>query len=135
MTKKAREKRAVAVTVSLTERQKTAMEEFSADLDIDMAAIGRRLIQHLLAKKAALPELLGKYRTASASGDLILTHSYANQKDLRRKKHRVSIRLTRDEKQGLNVLADEGFYLPGELAGILLELFVSGVIKKSDIWR
>ena len=135
MTKKAKAKRDVTVTVSMTERQRTAMEEFAADWDINKAAIGRRLIQHLIAQKAALPELLRKYRAASASEDLALTHSYPIPKDFLRKKHRVCIRLTQDEKQRLNVLAGEGFYLPGELAGILLELFISGVIKKSDIWR
>ena len=105
MTKKTKAKRDVTVTVSMTERQRTAMEEFAADWDINKAAIGRPLIQHLIAQKAALPELLRKYRAASASEDLVLTHSYPISKDFLRKKHRVCIRLTQDEKQRLNVLA------------------------------
>jgi hypothetical protein len=48
---------------------------------------------------------------------------------------RLCIRLNQDEKQKLSLLADEGFYLPGEAARILMELFIMGVIKKSDIWE
>ncbi|MCL2024092.1 MAG: hypothetical protein FWG82_06970 [Oscillospiraceae bacterium] len=134
MPKKIHEKRNVSVTVCLTKRQKTAVEELAAAWDIDMATIARRLIQLLLSKKTTLPELLEKYRAAHADGSPSRAYARTNSGSLRRKEYRVCIRLTQDEKQVLNILADEGFYLPGELAGILLELFVAGVIKKSDIW-
>ena len=134
MTKKIREKRSVTVTVSLTEHEKTVMEELAADWDIDMAAIGRRLLQHILAKKITMPELLDKYRTISVSENPSFISNHTNSEDLRHR-YRISIRLTEDEKQGLNILANEGFYLPGELARILLALFISGVIKKGEIWR
>jgi hypothetical protein len=48
---------------------------------------------------------------------------------------RVCIRLRHEEKQKLNTLAYEWFYLPGELARILFELFIMGIIAKSDIWE
>ena len=134
MTKKIREKRSVTVTVSLTEHEKTVMEKLAADWDIDMAAIGRRLIRHILARKVTLPELFEKYRTTSVSENPSSINNNTNQEDLRHR-YRISIRLTEDEKQELNVLANEGFYLPGELARILLELFISGVIKKGEIWK
>ena len=134
MPKKTREKRNVTVTVSLTEHEKAVMEELSADWDIDMAAIGRRLLQHILAKKITMPELLDKYRTISTSENPSPISNNTNQEDLRHR-YRISIRLTENEKQELNILANEGFYLPGELARILLELFISGVIKKGEIWR
>jgi hypothetical protein len=132
--KKIHEKRNVSVTICLTERQKAAIEELADGWDIDMATIGRRLIQLLLNKKAALPELIEKYQAVHTSEISALEHAHT-QAAKRRKIYRIGVRLTQEEKQELNILAEEAFHLPGEIGGILVELFASGVIKKSDIWR
>jgi hypothetical protein len=135
MTKRIHEKRNVGVTICLTDRQKAAIEELADGWDIDMATIGRRLIQLLLSKKASLTELLEKYHVVHASDNSTLEHAHATPASRRRKEYRISIRLTQDEKQELNIIAEEAFHLPGEMGGILIELFIAGVIKKSDIWR
>jgi hypothetical protein len=44
-------------------------------------------------------------------------------------------RLRQEEKQNLSILADQSFRLPGEVAGILVKLFVTGVIKDNEIWE
>jgi hypothetical protein len=135
MTKRIHEKRNVGVTICLTDRQKAAIEELADGWDIDMATIGRRLIQLLLSKKASLTELLEKYHVVHASDNSTLEHAHVTPATRRRKEYRVSIRLTQEEKQELNILAEEAFHLPGEMGGILIELFIAGVIKKNDIWR
>jgi hypothetical protein len=131
--KKIRAKRDVTVTICLTERQKTAIEELSDTWDIDMATICRKLVQLLLNKKTALSALLEKYHAVHKSEMSAFDHDYTNP-DWQRKIHRICIRLTHEEKQELNILADEDFHLPGEIGGIMVELFLSGVIKKSDLW-
>jgi hypothetical protein len=135
LTKKIHEKRNVSVTICLTERQKEAIEELADGWGVDMATIGRRLIQLLLNKKAALPELIEKYQAVHTSEISALEHAHTTQTARRRKIDRISVRLTQEEKQELNILAEEAFHLPGEIGGIMVELFTSGVIKKSDIWR
>jgi hypothetical protein len=75
-----------------------------------------------------LPDLLQKYSAESSTGNF-----KTGTQELRNCK--VSIRLTRDEKQKLIALAAEGFYLPGELARILLKLFIRGVIGIKELWE
>ena len=135
MTKRIGEKRNVAVTICLTEFQKAAIGEIADAWDVDMATIGRRLIRLLLNKKASLSELLEKYQVIRTRDNSSLEHNHAPPAAWRRKIYRMSVRLTQEEKQELNILADGGFHLPGEIGGILVELFISGVIKKSDIWK
>jgi hypothetical protein len=115
------------LSVHLTEFQKTELEVISSDWGIEMAMIGRRLIRYLIGNKVTLLELLQKYQAGVAA------ERFASRLPESRN-HRICIRLRHDEKQKLNVLANQWFYLPGELARILLELFIMGVIEKSDIW-
>ena len=118
----------VTVSVHLTESQKAALEEIIRDWDVEMATVGRRLVRYLLEHKITLLELLQKYQAGVADKRI------AN-KPTESRNYRVSIRLLHEEKQKLNELANEWFYLPGELARILLELFIMGVIEKNDIWE
>jgi len=127
--KKNRHERKAVISIYLTENQKNTLEELISEWDIDMALAGRRLIQYLINNKTTLEELLKKYHAEYP----LQGHKNSRPKELRTR--RICIRLNRDEKQKLSILADEGFYLPGEAARILMELFIMGVIKKSDIWE
>ena len=117
-----------AVSVHLTESQKAGLEEITRDWGIEMATVGRRLIRYLLGNKITLLELLQKYQTEVANKKIV-------NRPTESRSHRICIRLLREEKQKLNSLANEWFYLPGELARILFELFVMGIIGKNDIWE
>ena len=118
----------VTVSIHLTQSQKAALEEIVHDWDIEMATVGRRLVRHLIQHRITLLELLKKYQAGVAnkrnSNRLTESRSY-----------RICIRLLHEEKQKLNELANEWFYLPGELARILFELFIMGVIEKGDLWE
>jgi hypothetical protein len=103
------------------------------DWGLDTATVGRRLIRHLLGHKAILLRLLQKYQAAIA-GKGIESCSFANRPSESRC-CKISIRLNPEEKQELSLLAYEWFYLPGELARILFELFIMGIIGKNDIWE
>ncbi|MCL2024090.1 MAG: hypothetical protein FWG82_06960 [Oscillospiraceae bacterium] len=117
-----------AVSVHLTESQKSELEAITRDWGIEMATVGRRLILRLLDNKVTLLGLLQKYQAAAA--DKKITSRPAESRNCR-----ICIRLLREEKQKLNLLADEWFYLPGELARILFELFIMGIIGKNEIWE
>jgi hypothetical protein len=93
-----------------------------------MALAGRRLLRYFLSGKIALPELLAKYNAKCLNSDL-------EDRSRELKKRKLFIRMTRDEKRKLILLAEEGFYLPGELARILVELFIKEVIRKEDLWE
>jgi hypothetical protein len=94
-----------------------------------MALVGRRLVQHLIGNKITWEELLKKYH-ATYSPQI---PKNKGPNDLRTCK--ICIRISWEEKQKLNLMAEQGFYLPGEAARILMELFLKGIIKKSDIWE
>jgi hypothetical protein len=126
------QRKSVAVSVNLTEQQKIALEEMTRDWGLDMAAIGRRLIHHLLGNKTMLLSLLQKYQ--AEVGKEIGPCPFTNRPSEPRC-DKVSIRLTPEEKQKLSFFAYEWFYLPGELARILFELFIMGIIEKKDIWE
>ncbi|MDR3230138.1 MAG: hypothetical protein LBT65_01745 [Synergistaceae bacterium] len=128
MTRKSREKRDVAVTVHLTKSEKAALEKLTAVWDLDAAVIGRRLIQSLLRGKMSLPALLQKYRKKSAAEE-------PESRFHESRAYRVYIRMTRDEMRKLSALADEGFYFPGTMARILMELLLMGIIEQNDIWE
>ena len=122
-------KRKVFVAICLTKTQKDALKQLIKEWDIDMALVGRRLVQHLISNKTTLWELLKKYHAAYPV-------SLSKNKELNELRTcKVCIRISWEEKQKLNQLAEEGFYLPGETARILMELFIAGIIKKSDIWE
>ena len=118
----------VVVSVHLTESQKVKLEEITGDWGIDMAQIGRRLIRHLLDNKVTLLGLLQKYQAVVAGKKTVY-------RPIESRNYRICIRLLHEEKQRLSTLADEWFYLPGELARILFELFIIGIIGKNDIWE
>ena len=115
------------VSVHLTESQKTTLEEITHDWGIEMATVGRRLIRHLLGNKITLLELLQKYQAGAAD-------KKTGNRPAESRNYRICIRLPHEEKQKLNELANEWFYLPGELARILFELFIMGIIERNDIW-
>lgn len=119
--------RKVTIAAHLSESHKKALEEIIHDWDVNMALVGRRLIQYLLSDKTTLLGLLQKYHAEGAVRKLKLKTSESRTS-------RVCIRLSRDEKQKLSTLAEEGFFLPGEIARILVELFIIGIIDKNDIW-
>jgi hypothetical protein len=112
----------------LTPSQKIALAERIRDWDIDMALAGRRLIRYFLSGKMALSKLLAEYNAKCLNGDL-------EGRSTERKNRKLFIRMTRDEKRKLILLAEEGFYLPGEVARILVELFIKEVIRKEDLWE
>jgi len=118
----------VTVSVHLTESQKVTLEEIIRDWDIEMATIGRRLIRHLIQHRITLLELLKKYQAGIAKKRI--ANRLAESRN-----YRICIRLLHEEKQKLNELANEWFYLPGELARILFELFIMGIIEKRDLWE
>jgi hypothetical protein len=128
VTKKYAGKRSAVIVVCLTKKEKTALEEFARGWDVDMALVARRLIQYLIRNRVSLPELLQKHHVESAFAKL-------KNKAPKSRTCRLGIRIRQEEKQALIVLADRGFYLPGEAARILLILFITGVIKKNDIWE
>jgi hypothetical protein len=96
-----------------------------------MAVIGRRLIQALLENRINLLEILQKYDAEFTATGFKRRRPESSD----RRNCRVRIRLTEEEMRKLITLADRGFYLPGELARILLELFIKGVIGQSDLWE
>jgi hypothetical protein len=112
----------------LTGSQKIALERLSSDWGVNMAVVGRRLIQYLLSGKLTLQELLRRYQAEVKSCGL-------KSKPAETRTSKLGIRVSEDEKRKLSVLADQHFYLPGEAARILVELFIMGVIEKSDIWN
>jgi hypothetical protein len=120
--------RKVTIAAHLSESQKNEMEQLIRGWDVNMALVGRRLIQYLLSDKTNLLELLRKYHAEATVRELKI-------KTFESRTYRVNIRLSREEKQKLILLAEEGFFLPGEIARILMELFIVGIIRKSDIWE
>jgi hypothetical protein len=133
LTQESAAQRKVAVSVNLTESQKNALEEMIRDWGLDTAAVGRRLIRYLLGNKTILLELLQKYQ-AEVANKGSASRSFRNRPPESRR-CKISIRLNPEEKQKLSLLANEWFYLPGELARILFELFIMGIIEKNDIWE
>jgi hypothetical protein len=121
-------KRSAVIVVCLTTQEKAALEEFAHGWDVDMALVARRLIQYLIKNRVSLPELLQKHHVETA---------FAKPKNKAPKSRtcRIGIRIRQEEKQELIVLADRGFYLPGEAARILVILFITGIIEKNDIWE
>jgi len=117
----------VVIAVHLSDSQKLMLEELISDWGVDMAQVGRRLIRHLLENKITLLELLQKYQAEIAAKSIV-------NRQPETRTYRICIRMPHEEKQKLNELANEWFYLPGELARILFELFIMGIIKKNDIW-
>jgi hypothetical protein len=58
------------------------------------------------------------------------------QRDKRsRKTCKMTLRIKESEFRKLDNLANQWFYLPGELTGILVELFTIGVINLNNIWN
>jgi hypothetical protein len=129
LTKRARKRRTVSVAVCLTEKQKAVMEELIAYWDLDMAVIGRRLIQYFIARKVVLAELLKKY-----NADFLNEKFKGGVFDSPRN-YKFRIHLTREEKQKLDALGEEWCCLPGEVARILVDLFIFGIIEKNAIWE
>ena len=118
----------VTVSVHLTRTQKTALKEIIRDWGVDMAQVGRRLVRHLIDNKVSLMGLLQKYQAGIAGKKI--TYKLSESRN-----HRICIRLLHEEKQKLDESANEWFYLPGELARIMFELFIMGIIEKNDIWE
>jgi Arc/MetJ-type ribon-helix-helix transcriptional regulator len=129
-----KEKQEVFVSVSMNESQKDFLREVALDWGISMSAVLRRLISYALHRisehSLTLEGLLKQYQALhvnTASGD-----SYAKND---KKTYKTSVRLQEEDYRQLNVLAEHGFYLPGELVSILVELFIAGVVAKNDIWQ
>jgi hypothetical protein len=129
MTKKARKQRNVSVAVRLTEKQRAIMQEFVTAWDLDMAVIGRRLIQYFIGRKVTLEELLKKYNAN------YLNKTFKDKVFDSPRTYKFRIHLTRDEKQKLDMLGTEWCCLPGEVARIVVDLFLLGIIGKNDIWE
>jgi hypothetical protein len=131
------QRKSVVVSVNLTEPQKITLEEKIRDWGLDMAAVGRRLIRHLLNNKTILLSLLQKYQAEVANRGIGAGSEScpSTNRPSEPRGCKICIRLTPEEKQKLSLLAYEWFYLPGELARILFELFIMGIIEKNDIWE
>jgi hypothetical protein len=125
---KRKKMREEGIAIHLTESQKTVLEEAAHSFDDNMSMLGRRLIQYLLSGKVTLEVLLRKYQSEVAN----LKNKY-NLRELRSCKFVAYI--GKEEKQALIALADQGFYLPGEVARILVELFLAGIIREEDIQK
>jgi hypothetical protein len=112
----------------VTKAQRILLEEAARAFDDNLSLLGRYLIKYLLDGKTTLEKLLCKYQ-AQAGG----RKHMVSPEELRINK--FAIYISEEEKQALSILADQGFYLPGELARILIELFLVGVIKVEDLLR
>jgi hypothetical protein len=92
------------------------------NLSVLLSLLIRYFIFGVLGRIFTLEELLKKYQKL--------------QKDKNgRKTCKITFRIKEREFLKFNVLANQWLYLPGELTGILVELFTAGVISPDDIWN
>jgi hypothetical protein len=131
-----KEKQEAFVSVSMNESQENFLRKAAHDWGISMSAVLRRLIAYALRRifverSLTLECLLKQYQAMCENTTFTDGFSVKNEK----KTFKTSVRLLEEDYKKLNVLAEHGFYLPGELVSILIELFVAGVIFKSDIWK
>lgn len=120
--------RKVSIAVHLTEAQAGIFQDIIRNWrhEVNMSLVGRRLLQYLLSGKATLEELLRKYQAEFP--DLGRKNKSRESRD-----YKFSIYVDREDKQNISTLGEHGFYLPGEVARILVELFIKRVITENDI--
>ena len=120
--------RKVSVAVHLTKAQAGIFQDIIRNWrhEVNMSLVGRRLLQYLLSGKATLEELLRKYQAEFL--DLARKNKSRVLRD-----YKFSIYVNQEDKQNLSTLGEHWFYLPGEVARILVELFIKRVITENDI--
>jgi hypothetical protein len=136
MHKKEEEKQKIVVFVSMNNSQKIVMRRMTSNWGIGMSAVLRRLISYVVyrvftKRNLTLENLLKEYQKSCTDNNFSGNFSARNDK----KTYKVSVRLSEKDYHELNTLAEQGFYLPGELLSILVELLSAGIIAKHDIWN
>jgi hypothetical protein len=114
------------VSVNLTNVQKQELKALSGALGISLNILLSLLIRYFIH--------------GVRSGELILEELLQEHQNLQRDRNgkktgKVTLRIKESEYRELNDLANQWFYLPGELAGILAELFEAGIIDIHRIWN
>jgi hypothetical protein len=113
------------VSVNLTDGQKEELKSMSDALGINVNVLLNFLIRYFIYGTAngnlTLESLLIKYQKL--------------QRDTNNKTRKITLRIKEEEFKKFNVLANQWLYLPGELAGILTELLIAGIIDINSIWN
>jgi hypothetical protein len=114
------------VSVNLTGIQNQELKAMSETLGISLSLLLSLLVRYFI------------YGTLNGILTLntLLKEYQKLQRDRNNKKAcKANFSITEREFQELNDLANQGFYLPGELAGILAELLLAGIIDTDSIWN
>jgi hypothetical protein len=96
-----------------------------AGWDLDQGIVLRRLLQKALRESFDMESLLKQYyKLPSSQKTSVMTKSY-----------KTSVRLDHKDWILFKDLAATWARTPAAVAGILVELFIAGIIKKSDVWE
>jgi hypothetical protein len=111
----------------MTDTQRSLLDSRleEAGWDLDQGVVLRRLLQKALGESFDMESLLKQYyKLPSSQKTPAMVKSY-----------KTSVRLSYRDWVQFRDLADKWARTSAAVAEILVELFIAGVIKKSDIWE
>jgi hypothetical protein len=120
-------KRKICVSVGLSASQKSDLTELCRKWGIGKSTIIRALINYVMRKilidpNFTLDNLTSKYRQTRKTTDL------------GKKNCKTTVWLSVKEYQTVNDVAEQCFYQPSELIGILMKLLISNTIPANELW-
>ncbi|MDR2179715.1 MAG: hypothetical protein LBP21_05370 [Synergistaceae bacterium] len=124
----------VAVSVNMSDSQKKGLKKMTVDWSIGLSAVLRQLVIYAIRQRTErnfpLGFLMKQYQKIAMNLADFNEFSARNEK----KTYKVTVRLSEEDYQNFNSLAEEGFYRPGEFLSILVMLFIAKVIDRNKIW-
>jgi hypothetical protein len=114
------------VTVNLTDMQRQELKEISEGLGVSLSVLLSLLIRYFI---------YNVLRGILTLETLLRAYHQLERDRSNKKRCKATLSIYEQEFQDLNKLADHWFYLPGELSGILVELFTAGIIDPDSIWN